>query len=362
MNWYITTQSYTKAHIKNAGSKARMDVSEICQCSGMLPLFFQPFPSDTKFGLYKKLWLMTVGAFPWLRVLFKVHDGDIVLFQHPLYGNRLIYQAILFIKKHKKCKFIVLIHDLESLRKGIGASYTKEKEDTNNIADNILLKQFDVVICHNIVMRKYLIDKGFVPQKVICLEVFDYLTRCIPDHSVLTQTPSIAIAGNLSPKKSSYVYKMIYPKEILTVHLYGVGFNQEMASDNMNYHGAFEPEELPDHLIGDFGLVWDGCSTKTCAGNTGEYLRYNNPHKMSLYLASNMPVIVWNESALAGYVCKNNLGFAVASLDEISEKIRVLSVKDYKVMCEAARREGEKLRNGYYTRRAIERALRYLKS
>ncbi len=79
--------------------------------------------------------------------------------------------------------------------------------------------------------------------------------------------------------------------------------------------------------------------------------------KISLYLASNMPVIVWKESALADYVCKNKLGFAVASLDEIAKQIRTLSSRDYKTMCESARHEGEKLRNGYYTKQALQKAI-----
>lgn len=63
----------------------------------------------------------------------------------------------------------------------------------------------------------------------------------------------------------------------------------------MIWHGSFKPEESPEHLQG----VWDGDSVDTCAGNTGAYLRYNNPHKTSLYLACGMPVIVWKEAAIA---------------------------------------------------------------
>ena len=56
--------------------------------------------------------------------------------------------------------------------------------------------------------------------------------------------------------------------------------------------GSFLPDELPSALEGSFGLVWDGDSSKTCSGVFGEYLRYNNSHKASLYLASGFPIIV----------------------------------------------------------------------
>ena len=50
-------------------------------------------------------------------------------------------------------------------------------------------------------------------------------------------------------------------------------------------------------MEGSFGLVWDGISVETCAGVYGEYLKVNNPHKTSLYLASGIPVIIWKEAA-----------------------------------------------------------------
>lgn len=285
--------------------------------------------------------------------------GRCDFFKHPFYGFRLTYLWISFIRKWKGCRFIVLIHDINSLRKG-GNNYTKEINSTGRFADNQLLKQFDAVICHNDRMKEYLVSLGHRADKIICLEIFDYLTEVNVSDRSLSGVPSIAIAGNLGEKKSGYIYKLDFPKDILTVHLYGRGFEASEASANLVYHGSFEPEELPQYLTGDFGLVWDGISIETCAGNTGQYLRYNNSHKLSLYLASNMPVIVWDEAAMAEFVLSKNLGFTVKSLAEIPERINALSPSQYQEMCEAARKEGEKLRNGYYTKKAIEQALQVI--
>ena len=35
-----------------------------------------------------------------------------------------------------------------------------------------------------------------------------------------------------------------------------------------------------------------------------DYLRINNPHKTSLYLACGIPIITWNKAAIAQYVRK----------------------------------------------------------
>lgn len=125
----------------------------------------------------------------------------------------------------------------------------------------------------------------------------------------------------------------------------------------MIWHGSFKPEDLPSELKGDFGLVWDGTSAETCAGNTGEYLKYNNPHKTSLYLASGMPVIVWRQAAIADFVLENGVGIAVDSLYGLDHVIANISDEEYRTMCENVNRIGEKLRSGYYFMNALEKCL-----
>lgn len=114
-------------------------------------------------------------------------------------------------------------------------------------------------------------------------------------------------------------------------------------------------------MHGDFGLVWDGDSADACAGNTGAYLRYNNPHKTSLYLACGMPVIVWREAAIADFVLKNEVGIVVESLSGLDEIISAISDESYQKMCKNAARIGQKLRAGEYFKAAMEQALEIVK-
>ena len=64
-------------------------------------------------------------------------------------------------------------------------------------------------------------------------------------------------------------------------------------------------------------------SSETCKGSFGEYLRINNPHKTSLYLASGIPVIIWSKAALAEFIEKNKCGITVDSLYEIADKLKI---------------------------------------
>jgi hypothetical protein len=96
-------------------------------------------------------------------------------------------------------------------------------------------------------------------------------------------------------------------------------------------------------------------------GNTGEYLRVNTSHKLSLYLASGLPVIIWDEAAMAEFVLENDVGLVVSSLYQLEEKLGEVSEEDYFRYASNARKIGQRLRNGEYTKAAIKEAERRIK-
>ena len=290
------------------------------------------------------------------RMLRYLKKDDLVILQHPNYGMRFLLLAIPIIRRLKGNKFAVLIHDLESLRKGINGSVLYNSKNSE-LADTTFLNTFDYVISHNLHMTEYLKRSGVNCPRIVELEVFDYLSNCERSQPTKSDIPSIAIAGNLVYGKCSYIYSMPSNPEELVVNLYGSNFEESKKKENITYHGSFKPEELPRHLTGDFGLVWDGMSAETCAGNTGIYLRYNNPHKTSLYLSSNMPVIVWEEAAIADFIRENKVGITVKSLYDIPDAIKSLSNEEYEEICENVKKISKKIRSGYYFTTAINKCL-----
>ncbi|MBQ7416128.1 MAG: hypothetical protein IJW14_03705 [Oscillospiraceae bacterium] len=356
MNYYIRIKP---AKRETAGFKAPEDVNKICDSMGMKPIDFPKFPNEYS-KLRKRLWLYTVVPMNWLKVLFRAKKDDVVFFQHPMYANRLITPMVNFIRKLKKCRFVALIHDLESLRKGIGG-VVGYKQDREEYSDSVMLDSFDKIICHNPSMRAYMLEHGFSEEKLLTLGIFDYLCDDNGRKPELAQQPYVAVAGNLAPTKSGYVYDMDVSD--ICLNLYGIHFDPQAFQDkqNVSYKGAFHPDALPGSLEGSFGLVWDGPVSSTCAGNTGEYLKYNNPHKTSLYLASNLPVIIWSQAALAPLITENGLGIAVDSLDQIADAVGKLSPEDYEKMAENVHAMGKKLRGGHFFRTAAQQAINDLK-
>ena len=53
---------------------------------------------------------------------------------------------------------------------------------------------------------------------------------------------------------------------------------------------------------GNLGLIWDGASDSSDEDiGMKNYTRYNNPHKLSCYMAAGLPVIVWEKSAISKF-------------------------------------------------------------
>ena len=197
---------------------------------------------------------------------------------------------------------------------------------------------------------------GIPEDKVVSLEIFDYV---IPHYVEKTtyEKNTVIVAGNFDIRKTKYARQLPESPEF---SIYGINFEEEHLPKNVHYKGAFSPDELPHHLQGGFGLVWDGDSPHTCSGMYGEYLKMNNPHKASLYLASGFPMIVWSQSALADFVRQNQCGIIVDSLFEIAKSLESLSENDYQELIKNSKKIGEKIRNGYFLKTALEKCERNL--
>lgn len=330
-----------------AGPKAPNDIYDISKKLGFKSL--KLMIEDGKASKLKKKF--EVGKL-WLSLLFKLKKDDVIIFQHPMYGIKEAIKLIPIFKKIKKTKFVTVIHDLELLR---GGTSTYD-EEVAILSDKVLLPMFDKIVCHNDSMKKYLVNEGISESKLVNLDIFDYL--CNKSQETENNGVGLIIAGNLNRAKSSYLYKLIEQNPNYTLNLYGPNFDGNTdLSKNINYIGNFSPDELPNKLQGQFGLVWDGDSIETCSGNTGNYLRYNNPHKTSLYLAAGIPVLIWREAAISKFVRDHNVGILIDNLQEIEEILTNTPQEKLEEMQKNAKEVGLKLRDGYYFKRAIEKCL-----
>jgi hypothetical protein len=92
-----------------------------------------------------------------------------------------------------------------------------------------------------------------------------------------------------------------------------------------------------------------------CKGVFGEYLKYNNPHKASLYLASGIPIIVWKESALAEFVEEHKCGISVYALNKLKEQLSSIDIKDYQKIVSFTNKVAGNIVSGKFTEASVSR-------
>lgn len=329
------------SHEFHAGSKARNDVGEILAAQGWTALSVH---RSQRKGVPDKLKMAAVTWMDWRKVSRTVAQGDTLLVQYPLdMYPKVSRLAIPFLRRMKRrgVQLIFLVHDLDSLR-GIEGNGERQFLDTA-----------DVLIAHNQVMAEYLCERGYGDKAIRTLGLFDYLAEDVSPLCNTGDPREVVVAGNLDPHKAGYVYRLDQLDSKVRFRLYGPNYQEGAPQAGVKYCGQYPPEQLPQVLRGGFGLVWDGEQVGSCSGVYGAYLKYNNPHKTSLYLACGLPVIVWDQSAIAEYVVEHRLGLAVRSLEELPRRLQRMSREEYDALCQGALEMGERLRRGDMLRRAL---------
>ena len=348
MKYYLKDSFLHNAHEKNAGSKARNDVEAILISEGYegLELKVENWYKMNFFKAQQHKYRATKSVFDQLGA------GDELVIQFPIIHHTFFISQLIKQAQKRGARFYLLIHDIETLRHAAGSEVKFRHKVRNYFQEKKALMSVDGIIVHNDIMKKVLVGQGVQADKMVSLEIFDYLIPNFAEKPNLQKDQPIIVAGNLNPAKSGYLYNL---PDQPAYNLYGVGYDESRALKNTSYFGSFMPDDLPAALEGSFGLVWDGNSSETCQGSYGNYLRFNNSHKASLYLASGFPVVVWKESALAHFILEKSCGIAVASLHDLEAALENLTEKEYADLSENARRIGKDLREGYYLRSALKK-------
>lgn len=336
-NFYLS-KNYIETD--SAGNKAKTDVERILSKLGYknagLPQ--SQFPSKT-IGFI----LTFIGV---LKIFFSISKNDTVVIQYPF---KKYYSFACNIIHLKKGKVITLIHDLGTFRRKRLSADQEIKR----------LNHSDVLIVHNYRMKDWLLQQGYA-KPMVELEIWDYLSDSINKQETQIDEGyfKIIYAGALSNRKNKFLYSLKSFTTKWKFELYGKGFDESRINNHQHfkYTGFIPSDKLIENARAHFGLIWDGDSIYTCSSNFGEYLRINNPHKVSLYIRCNLPLIIWKDAALAKFITENKIGICVKSLDEIDKILPSISAESYDEMKKNIRLISEKLAFGFYFTKALREA------
>lgn len=276
---------------------------------------------------------------------FSIKKGSVIGVQYPLLSINNVFRYFIKLAKIKNVFFFCIVHDIHSLRTG-GKDPASIQQDIAN------LNQFDRIIVHNKEMLNWLQQNG-LQQVAVILEVFDYLSDNFEVHNSDTSGEKLIVyAGNLI--KSKFIYGLDKLKHC-SFNIYGPGYITALAGKDgkAEWKGQFSPEQIPKELQGNYGLIWDGEQCDTCDKILGNYLKYNAPHKFSLYIAAGLPVIAPLGSAIGNFIKANNIGFLINSvydLDNISISSAEYIVKKKNVLSLRAQ-----IINGNFFREALQK-------
>ena len=331
----VITSIY-KGNDKNAGPKAPMDIIKILENEyNAESVCLRMQSPDNKKNFSKKALQIVNFIKRFLCILDNVLDKKIIILQHPFTNKKSI------LKMLPKNRTVILMHDCEALR------YGKQSEMEN-------LKMFKYIIVHNEEMKRYLEESGITANLYI-LELFDYLCNPNSEKKInkIENKLKVAYAGNLIKIKSPFVYQIKSEDMNFELDLYGIGINSDIGN-NIKYIGAESPEELPNKINANCGLVWDGNFDESDEKEGFKnYTKYNNPHKLSCYIAAGIPVIVWRKSAIAKFVEKNNIGYLIDNIYAINS----INFSNYNEKLKNVQEISLKVRKGYFTKRIIKKCI-----
>lgn len=330
----------------NAGHKAPEDILNICnELENIKEHSFLVKKEDT---FIQKV-LVNLDKIKMFKKLSKINENFII--QYPFSYQDVVNNSM--IKFMKKQKVVLVIHDIVGLR---------DKDQVTLAKELNILRLAEAIIAHNQKMKKFLIENGIKENKIYVLDLFDYLCNGeleVERNNVTNiQEAKVVYAGNLSKEKSPFLHQLDENKMKFNMNVFGIGIDKDI-NNKISFKGKLHPEELPNKLPGNLGLVWDGCFDDSDEDVTFKnYTKFNNPHKLSCYMAAGLPVIVWEKAAIADFVKANNIGYTISNIYDINN----IDLTDYEIKLKNALELKEKVRNGHFTKLVIEEIVKDLDS
>ena len=138
---------------------------------------------------------------------------------------------------------------------------------------------------------------------------------------------------------------------------YGWEWLRQVNRQDIIYKGQFSQQQLSDYSASSshFGII-------AYSDELAEYLEYCCPSKFGAYLSAGVPVIVLSKNKyLTSLVRKYAVGFALDHLEEIPTVLEALSESEYNEMRRASLDLGNRIREGFFFKRAVIQSINKLR-
>lgn len=219
-----------------------------------------------------------------------VLPGDTVIVQYPLWTNNTEFELefINYLKSVRHAKIVALVWDI--------ISWVQDNRDRDYTGDASLwmLNKYDLVVAANPKMAKRLREEGGVTSPMIPMYLSDFVYSG-PLVQKKFKKELYYVATGIDP-----AFIKEYPTNIPINFIGPHDRVKEPVPDYIHLRGPMDSNDIPYQLDGGFGLLYYPQN----GGYKGmhRYGEYNNPMKLSLYLASGLPVITLSNTAHAKWI------------------------------------------------------------
>jgi hypothetical protein len=269
-----------------------------------------------------------------------VEPGDTVIVQIPLWTDPHFEERFINRLRAHDIKMIAFVHDILAWMR---PTVTLKIEQT--LAE---LHRFDAIVAHTPEMIARLNTEDHYDVPMVALDLFDFR------HGIEVPNPQPFVkqayhAGNAEKVLDQLDTDLHFDLKVLA-------FNPPVTDNpRVQYGGFYQAANVPIAFEGGFGIVWGAEDVPDLLSRT--YSLVNLPHKASLYLSSNLPIIVQDDVPLAKFVAKHKIGWAVKDFNDINRLMDELTEDDYNEMSQNAAKIGALLRDGFFAKRAIINAI-----
>jgi len=223
-----------------------------------------------------------------------------------------------------------------------------------------VMGQFDYICVFNAKMKELLASRCAMPEdRFIEFEILDYGARKVPPDTKPFLDPRIIVGAGGSARREilgEWVPELPHRQNVRWEFFGRDGeWINGLGRQDLTYNGFVPREAFEDYLCdkAHFGLIDSEGDPRS-----DEYREYTSTSRFSAYMAAGLPVLVSDRFGyLSHLVDKYRVGIHFKAHDELAETVSNMTQGEYSELREKARELGDKVRSGFFFKRAVTEAL-----
>lgn len=281
-------------------------------------------------------------------ILGSVQPGDLVVVQFPLW-TYLNFQSEFIdrLQSMERVKLVALVHDIPTWMFDDGTS----QYDRENDFWLQQLRKFDLLLVANEKGAQRL-RKDDVNVPMISMHIWDYFyDGPLKEKQFKKQLYYVGGRDVIGLDYRASTPLVVYGRQVE---------NDVLKNSSLTWLGRLPSDEIVASVEGGFGLVVSDNIKEKSNMNFFDYTEFNNPTKLSLYLAAGLPIIIASKTAHAKWISERGIGLVVDDLNDIDNVLANVSENDYKLMLKNIQPWQKAISEGFFIKRTLLAMLRFI--